>query len=474
MISHPSSAGALNDQFKCFAWLWALSAVFQLVALESVVWSVANGTLRGFVEFFMILAAGGVLWSPSARTLVVLMFLQILNAAVIMPTIPNHRLLSGLVGLTFILSFAPSIRASGRSEQDFKMFEDFSRAARVETVLVYFFAAFAKLNTGFLNPETSCGSQFYLRMAKSLPMFPTGQWAAELAIHLTLLFELGIPVLLLARRTRILGVFLGIVFHFFLSLDYMQHTMDFSSLMYALLFLFLPHSFLVQAQKLLSGAGDSARELRYTRLVVLVMLTAVLCAGFMMGQRSLLFFFYGRHIIWYSYAAAVMLIFLAVAFRGLRFERAQLSNYFRPERLGVRFAVALVILNGLCPYLGAKTRSSFDMYSNLRLEEPQPNHLLIPGSLDLFGWQRDRVRVISTNDAKLSRLRKRRSEMLYFEFSSYVLSKPGLRGVFIRNGERLAISNEQERLALEGPSTLTRKLVWFRNVDLHSDARCDW
>ena len=54
----------------------------------------------------------------------------------------------------------------------------------------------------------------------------------------------------------------------------------------------------------------------------------------------------------------------------------------------------LVVLNGMCPYLGLKTDSSFAMFSNLRTEPGFANHLVMPHGPQPFGFQGDLVRLV--------------------------------------------------------------------------------
>ena len=54
---------------------------------------------------------------------------------------------------------------------------------------------------------------------------------------------------------------------------------------------------------------------------------------------------------------------------------------------------ALLVANGFLPYLGAKTETSFAMYSNLRTEGGQTNHWLMPASLQIWDYQRDLVKI---------------------------------------------------------------------------------
>ena len=62
----------------------------------------------------------------------------------------NHWLLAGIVSLAYLLTWG--------------QWDSFEPAARVILLLFYGFAAFAKINSGFLDPTTSCGV-FYANQA---------------------------------------------------------------------------------------------------------------------------------------------------------------------------------------------------------------------------------------------------------------------------------------------------------------------
>jgi hypothetical protein len=65
--------------------------------------------------------------------------------------------------------------------------------------------------------------------------------------------------------------------------------------------------------------------------------------------------------------------------------------------------IVLVAFTAAMPYLGLKTRAAFTMFSNVRTEPGHWNHLLIPESVRVFGWQDGEVHFISTDDPELDR-----------------------------------------------------------------------
>ena len=60
--------------------------------------------------------------------------------------------------------------------------------------------------------------------------------------------------------------------------------------------------------------------------------------------------------------------------------------------------VALTLLSAASPYLGLKTMTSLAMYSNLGTEGDHWNHLLIPRSVKVFGFQDDLIEITASSD----------------------------------------------------------------------------
>ncbi len=461
-------------RLQWFATMWAMCSLFEIVATESLVRGWRTGSLGGQVELVLALVALLVIWAPGALSLSALSTIQVIDVLIMLPQAPNHRLVTAFINLAFLAAVWSTRAKSSWSSLQSRVFTAFSATARLETIILYCFAVLAKLNTSFLDPATSCGSTFYMRMAHGVPLFPTAPWAGEAAIMTTVICEAGIPILLLSSRTRLMGVCVGVLFHFMLSVDYVQHTMDFSSLMYALLFLFLPSSFVDRLHSMFNARNSRGYELRWARLFIIAAWAIVLTSGLLLTETGARVFYYSRYTLWYSYALCIVAIFVLTVIAKISYDSWERGQYFGAHSASLKFCVFLVVLNGMGPYLGYKTRSAFDMYSNLRMEGGHPNHLIIPRSADLFGIQADRVQVVESDDPRMSMAKQGDMELLYFEFSSYVHAHPELRGKFLRNGVELSISNEEEWRAVEPPHPLARKLLWFRDVDRQSNVRCDW
>src|SRR5262249_48127880 len=189
-------------------------------------------------------------------------------------------------------------------------------------------------------------------------------------------------------RARRVTVPLFILFHLGLGLDVHKRYLNFSSVMFALLLLYLPEGAMGRLHDLFA---DRAAAFRRTFTLVYL---ALIATSLIAGMNSPLYWI-GRWLLWVPYAVGLLIAVVLACALAPRDSRTETVG----AGAGLAWAVpVLVMLNGLCPILGLKTRTSWQMYSNIRLEADASNHLLVPRSLDLLGALRDRVVIISTTD----------------------------------------------------------------------------
>lgn len=449
--------------------------LFQLVA---VLWLPMNllsspPTLIGIVELALMGACLVVLLKPdSAQAILSLSALNVLDMALTLPHAPNHRMLSAFINLMLLCSgLVLSIRE--RKLDAAKLFALFAPCGRVSTLILYFFVTFHKINTDFLDPEVSCTAQFYQHILRTLPMLPAQTWVYYTIPWATLLVEAAIPILLFFRRTRSAGVILGVVFHSFLAIDVEKHFFDFSSTMLALLSLGVDRSGFQRIWQLAESTPVGALT-RLRTLFICWYVTAFLFALFHGSDFMFSVFFAGRQILWWTFDAFA----ISVCIRGLvpRIGGSELEHPFCIRSPLLVALAGLVLLNGLTPYLGLKTRSSFDMYANLRVHDGETNHLLIPRTLDLFGYLEAPVRIITTSDpALMADYVKEDYLMPYFEFRNYLSTHQDISIEYARAGQTFTLKRAGDSPEFQAPpSMLARKLLWFRPIDAHAKNRCQW
>jgi hypothetical protein len=125
--------------------------------------------------------------------------------------------------------------------------------------LILFVCRFAKLNSAFFDTTVSCSTYYFDETARSwgfsIPPTVGVGGMAQLLPFFTAITELSVPILLLVKCTRIIGVVLGLVFHSLIALDRLHLFVDFSSVLAAMFILFLPARFATSALDFLKGRG---------------------------------------------------------------------------------------------------------------------------------------------------------------------------------------------------------------------------
>ncbi|MBA2671697.1 MAG: HTTM domain-containing protein [Gemmatimonadetes bacterium] len=479
-LAAPGQHGADPDRaasraLTIFAALWAIATIFHQIAYPE--------RHVDIFQYALTLAALWLLLRPSSLLrLGALVVAQLVQVAYYTPNfVSNHWLFTAFVNITILLAFAhlflTSLRGGVAGVDRAELFRTFAPAVRIEVLILYFFATLHKLNSDFLNPETSCAIAHYTDLATARQVLPTGSWVHPLAIYGTLAIEGAIPLLLLFRRTRVPGILLGAGFHFLLAFTPGHRFFDFSSMIFAVYFLFLPFDFIEAARRLathsapgrwLVAQADSGflqRVFQATVLAIGAVLLFGFATGFDPGSRG----FHGVMSVvsvslWALYGATVIAVFLVVsgvwnvsaAVRGI--------DTLKLRRWSTAIVPLLVFFNGLNPYLGLKTESSFAMFSNLRTEGGATNHLFMP-NFRLAGYQDDLVEIVASSDRYFQGLADNGFLIPHFEFRRMAVPRRDASVSFIRGGERYDIPRigDDPELARHAPF-LQRAVLTFRPV----------
>jgi len=413
-----------------------------------------------------------VLFRPSAPlAFFVLLAVHLIYVYHRLPHVPNHSILAASIDLTILTAaiFHLWTRRTWTVEPG-ELYRSFAAVVRIEILVLYFFVVFHKLNSGFFHHEESCSSFMYLRLAREYPFLPTADWARTGAIYSTILIEAAIPIMLVARRLRIAGLVLAFGFHFALAMDPGDVVFNFSAALIALYFLFLPDDFPVALSATLAPLRRAWRDPshRLTRVVsrafVYLCLPALFASLIFRAAIATGLTYEASRVVWVVYSAFIAAAFLATVLR----HRLTLPG--AGELLAVRSPAllifpALMFANGLLPYLGAKTETSFAMYSNLRTEGGHSNHWLMPTSLQVWDYQRDLVTIRRTSVRRIQRLANRGFQWTYFEFKWLMRDHPNASVTFERNGvvRRVGKVKDDPEL-MDAGSGMTRKILKFRPV----------
>lgn len=457
MSQHDESTRAEADArgFVLFSVVWA---VYCLVhhALTYYRWLQLSGPELPLAGATLVAAAAVLLRPSSVPRLAAMLALWSSYKLYLLPEVANHVLFTLFVNLTVLLCM-PGLpwRGEAPGGPGAALYRRFAPLVRVELLTLYLYAVLHKLNRDFLDPGASCGWELYAQMTEVLP-FPRWPALARLTILGTLACEAAIPVLLLQRRTRAAGVCFAALFHLGLALHPNLFIASFTTMLFALFTLFLPVTFTARLVELWERSPARAWWRGAGRGVTL-WTAGLIVGGGAVASAAALTAMSKTHLVALVHEVAPLLgraafvvwmaLWLTVVGRTLLARpHVQESAWatIRPRHVGVALALPLlVLLNGLSPYLGLKTQSSFAMFSNLRTEGAVNNHLFMP-TVRLLDHQDDLVRVLGSSDDYLAWVAAKRERLPLFEVRRLATRKVGQRGFWVEvdhRGQRLRFAS---------------------------------
>jgi hypothetical protein len=478
-------APARIDRLGVFTLLWACQA---LIHQEYYQQWIREGMWPGWLltgAALVVLARPGRI-GPFAALLAI----SVVHNVERWPFVVNHILMESLLNFTMLLAIGWTAigvwRRDGRSPASIDLgieraddrevlFQRFAPVLMTMMVVMYYFAVLAKLNQGFLDPDHSCTTAMYGDLLRRFPFLPTSEWVKPAAIWGTIVVELAIPILFTFRRTRPLGMLVGLPFHLMLGL--IGHR-TFSGIVYVLYFLFISDEFTLVVNRVRDEIGRRLGAPVLPRLGIGFALAAAVyflatAAGYAkagIGPLELLHFGW---LVWIGWSLCMFAAYLAaIAQRWLGLLEAATPARPRLATPGALWAlVALVVLNGSAQYLGLKSETSFTMYSNLRTEIGQWNHLIVPASMRVFSRQDDLVEIVESSEPLLQRHADEGEYINAFELRRVVSQAQGdLTVTYRRGGEthhfelRDGVPSDPE-LRRRAP-ILLEKLLLFRPVPI--------
>jgi hypothetical protein len=474
-----------------FVFLWACQALVHQEFYQ--IW-IRPPMISGWI---LTLAAVCVLLRPRAM----LWFAVMLAASITYnvskwPFVVNHILVESLVDFTILAALGwtlfrrgvppgPLLELDPRTADE--VYARFAPVLRGMVIVMYAFAFVAKLNSDFLDANVSCTAVMYGRdILHIFPFAPDTHWARVASLWGTIAIEASIPALLCFRRTRVAAIAIGLPFHLMLGL--IGHR-TFSGLVYAAYFLFVDRRFLGAlgfwseriGRRL--GVESTRRALTAARWLVPAAITTLVAFATMgisqIGIGPLRLPLDRIPIlVWILWS----LLMMSVYFRGIVSPADRTvptgSPEIRPASPGVLWGmVGVVFLNGMNPYVGLKTETAFTMYSNLRTEGGGTNHLFMPSSLKIAGFQEDLVEVLDSDNPRLREFAGGNYLLTYFEFRRLA---SGIQGDFtvgyLRNGDKRSfvrkdgVASDPE--LVQPHPVLLAKLLYFRPVRKNNDGRC--
>ncbi|MEC5129444.1 HTTM domain-containing protein [Verrucomicrobiales bacterium BCK34] len=444
----------------------------------------------GVTEFRKISAQ----WLPKLRWF--FLAVAVKAAYFLIPGIPHGYVPGALTTLFMLITLGRLLFGLPPLEQGRDYLSRFAPVIRVAIIIMYFWAGTQKLNRDYLNPEISCAAKLHTEIAAYFgPLIPTANWALHGAIWGSYLFEFGIPILLLFRRTRFAGFLAAVFFHLWLSIHPAAGIFSFSSLILAVLILFLPlgwgerlqGSWNRQLAWLGRGSPERGRKIAKWLAVGGFFVTLII--------QGVLYLTHGR--TYETFFSANRVGFVAFFIWGCWIGGCYLLAGWqgRKEDLGLpnraRWSLAWigllpVLLNGVYPWVGGRTQTSFSMYSNLR-SEGESNHLFFKRK-DFFKLQGDMIEVLNSEPDILAPSKRPRGIQQFanighriipwFEFRRLVSEMPGDFEVkYSHHGEVRELGRKEgenfgDEAAFEPLPLFARKFLWFRRLESLDGPMC--
>ena len=479
-------AQATNSSAALFALLYAAAALFHIAWTPIITAPPALSDPALWLLGSLVGAAGAVLHRPTAGgRLLALASVQLLDVTYALPAVPNHWLLTGMVSLTIVGAARGVMRRGPRWRVPLgELYQRVIPPVRWAAACFYFFTFFHKLNTDFLNPGASCAVRF---LEHTLAPFGAIQLAAlpgvgAGVIAVVLVSELGLAVGLAIPQWRERACWLGAGFHLVLALDAPHVFYNFSAVMYAILWACLPEEKAAAVARRVAG--------RTGRGWVVGSYALVVALAWWVETGAVRVLAFGLSAVWLAFVITLL------SRAGLLGRRNVLQGPRRGRRAAVRrkrragpgrgagaaavgllIVPGLVVLNGLSPYLGLKTRTAWQMYSNLNLSSTSSNHYLIPYSLDLGGYLADSVHLVATSHPTLrAQYVHPGRRATWFELRRSIAQHPDIQLAYIRPGHPPKafgpVGEDAPRKTL-GLAVL-EKLLIFRPVGAGMGQVCDW
>jgi hypothetical protein len=425
-----------------FALLFALAVAAHVIGNPPA----GSGALRVATAALSV-AALVLVWRPASRgTWAVVATLVVVTAWLEAPVVGNHWLLMAGFAAAVLVALVRS-----------RPWPWLATTVRLMFVAFYAFAAFAKLNTAFLDPAVSC-AVFYANQGLQswgLAPLPDRGPLAVLPIVVALVVELSVPVLLVVPRTRAVGVALAAAFHYVISLDAGQHFYDFTAVIFVGLAVF---------------AGDDVTSpisawfpRRPARRVVMSVAWGTLLALVVLplGAAGLVVARIGVLLLWIPLGGAVVWLMV----RGVG---RPASVGMRPVGVAAVCLVAIVVVNGIAPYVGIKTASGWNMYANLVTVDGRGNHLIVPSWVEVVTVEY--VDVTATTDQDLRAYVDSGWAVPERNLRQHLSEHPESTVTYVRT-DGLRRSGSGRELGEPLPPVV-RRLLPLRSVDRVTPARC--
>lgn len=474
----PASQSEIDDQhlhirYQIFVVLWVIATIFHMI--KNRVLDNNLGLLTLAITSVFVLAK-----PQSVSRFFLFLIIQLAVVIVDIPGLSNHWIFTTFVNITILqVMFYLVLKRRNFVINKGELIKTFAPIVRIEVLILYFFVVFHKLNIDFFDGGISCATDL-LNGTRGLEFLPIPESWLVFNSYFTVIIEALIPLMLWFRKTRNLGIVVGLVFHNIIAYNIYNGFYDFSSMIFALYFLFSDNQFSSKIYSLYNKLAsikkpvkEDLKKYNYANFFILLAMAGLLLLGFAVAYGFSQSRYIQDYVLvpWTLYSFPFIIIFILSmkkwSYSGLRkpFSLAHMSLIILP---------IIVFLNGMSPYLGLKTEYSFSMFSNLRTEGRVSNHFIMPAGFQIFNYQDDLVEIISTSEYGLNENIEREELITFFELRDRVsVFRPEFVEYIYKGEHHYYNANEPDYAGLqERHPIILRKLMRFRPVNKSGIQTC--
>ncbi len=403
------------------------------------------------------------------------------------PRVSNHSTLIMFINIYLLLSLL--VKFLSNNYKFFISSNDFL-VLRWTLIIVYFFTGFHKLNYDFLFSDNSCANWYHTKLLFNITnqiIRPYPDIFYVISPFLVVILEITESIGLLFKRTQLIALYSFLLLHIYLSLG---GFIDFATVCISLMIAFIPSNSYRKYQHVLSQ-NVSLIFFKIDRIQCYIL--GLICIGISVfiersfniiqtNNHRLIIFLSGLlfiinlvHLSWY---------FLKKIYSEKIFTWDS-ENLFYKIPIQVYAFITLLLFQGSQNYLGLSTAGTFSMFSNLRTEGGNSNHLILSkNQLEFFEFQKDLVYIEKITppyyevNYTVNNLKNKVIPRIVFEEYLYNLKKMNLANVDIileYNNKKILEKNIlQNNYWTPNHLELKHKYLYFREIHLDNNVKCVW
>lgn len=456
------------DGLTAVAPCWGVAALFSIVGDP---WGLTGreGLIYMLLAWSVVAASAmTILFPRKTFAFIALAACTVLLYALRLPVASNNKTITTMFDLCILLSVAV-LAAQGTLTRE-RLYESLRTPARLILATMYFYGIFHKINTDFLDPTVSCAVGLYKPLAEPFGL-ENNLIGRYLAIWSTFVIEGIAIVALFWKRWFAIGLTSALVFHYIIPISAYSWYMDFSSLVFALYMLTMPREASSKiyeitcrhvVEPLRSLFGRVGILAPAAALLVVATLVVLLLALANPGRPALMLLHSIFILTWAVVGGVAMTAMIYAAMLYLPYRGASTGR--SPYATWNWIVPALYFVSCLSPYVGLKTESSINMFSNLHTEGGTTNHLMFARPPYLFDYQQDVVQVVASSSPSLTRTANEGRMNVLFSIEEYLRRHPDQWVTYLHNGQLIERATAAS-LPIESATWLERKLLIFKQVD---------